>query len=93
MCLVMVYRKETRDADSRELMLADAARIECGEREVLVSDLFGQSRRVEGRVRTIDLINNEVIIEQQGSVAPEGVSGSERGRRSRPRPRRGHAAD
>ena len=64
MCLVVVYVKKRGEPEPGERVFADAAHIECEEGKVVVTSLFGESKNLEGEVRSIDLVNNQVIVER-----------------------------
>jgi predicted RNA-binding protein len=64
MCLVAVYVEQADKSGERRLALSDVAFLECSDHEVRVTDLFGQSETLEGRVRVIDTVKNEVVVEQ-----------------------------
>jgi len=64
MCLVAVY-VEPNPSGERSPALSDVAFIECTDDGVTVTDLLGTSRTFEARVRTIDLVRNEVILERK----------------------------
>jgi predicted RNA-binding protein len=66
MCLVAVYIKQPDKSGERRLALSDAAFVECSDDGVTVTDLLGQSETFEARVRTIDLVKNEVVLEPRG---------------------------
>ena len=67
MCLVAVYVKQPDSPEERRLVFSEAAFIECGENEVIVRDLLGQSEKLKARVRAIDLLKNEILLEQDRS--------------------------
>jgi predicted RNA-binding protein len=64
MCLVAVYVEQADKSGERRLALSDVAFLECSDHEVRVTDLFGQSETLEGRVRLIDTVKNEVVVER-----------------------------
>ena len=55
MCLSNVYENSV---ESKNLILANVQRIDCKEGFVLLTDLFERQTRVEGRLLTIDLVEN-----------------------------------
>lgn len=59
MCLSNVYENSV---ESRNLILANVQRIDCKEGFVLLTDLFERQTRVEGRLATIDLVENTAVI-------------------------------
>ena len=65
MCLVAVYIEQPDRSKERKLALSDVAFVECSDDGVTVTDLLGGSKTFEGRVRTIDLVKNEVVVEQR----------------------------
>jgi predicted RNA-binding protein len=73
MCLVAVYVKEPGGSGDRRLSVSDAAFVECGEQQVTVSDLLGRSEAFDARVRVIDLVKNEVVLEQTGPQMGAGA--------------------
>jgi predicted RNA-binding protein len=64
MCLVAVYVRTPGKSESGELALADIAHIECRQGAVVLSDLLGQSKILRARLRTVDFLNNEVVLEK-----------------------------
>jgi len=64
MCLVAVYVRTRGKSESGELALADVAHIECRQGAVVLSDLLGQSKTLKAQLRTVDFLNNEVILEE-----------------------------
>lgn len=64
MCLVVVYVKEREQSEPAERVFDDAAHIECRDGKVVVTGLFGESKSLEAEVRSIDLVNNQVILER-----------------------------
>ena len=60
MCLSNVYR-----ASDRELIMELAAQIRQEAGYVTVRDLFGASKRIPGSVASVDLENNEVLMNAQ----------------------------
>ena len=66
MCLVAVYIEEADRSGERRLALSDIAFVECADDGVKVTDLFGRSETLEARVRTIDLVRNEIVLEERG---------------------------
>jgi predicted RNA-binding protein len=64
MCLVAVYIEQPNRSGERTLALADVALVECADDAVTVTDLLGRSKTFEARVRTIDLVKNQVVLEQ-----------------------------
>jgi len=65
MCLVAVYVEQSNGSGERRLALSDVALVECSDDGVKATDLFGQSETLEARVRTIDLVKNEIILERK----------------------------
>lgn len=59
MCLSNVYENSV---ESKNLILANVQRIDCKEGFVLLTDLFERQTRVEGRLATIDLVENTAVI-------------------------------
>jgi len=59
MCLSNVYENSV---ESKNLILANVQRIDCKEGFVLLTDLFERQTRVEGRLLTIDLVENAAVI-------------------------------
>jgi predicted RNA-binding protein len=66
MCLVAVYIEQPSRSGERRLAISDVAFVECSDDGVTVTDLLGGSKTFEARVRTIDLVKNEVVLEQRG---------------------------
>jgi predicted RNA-binding protein len=65
MCLVAVYVEQPARSGERSLALSDVALVECSDGGVTVTDLLGRSKSFQARVRTIDLVKNEVVLEQR----------------------------
>jgi|GEM_PF-2642343 len=65
MCLVAVYIEQLDGSGEQRLALSDVAFVECSDDEVKATDLFGRSETLEARVRTIDLVKNEIILERK----------------------------
>ena len=65
MCLVAVYIQQPEKSGERRLALSDVAFLECADNRVMVRDLFGRSETFEARVRAIDLMKNEIVLEQR----------------------------
>ena len=59
MCLSNVYENSV---ESKNLILANVQRIDCKEGFVLLTDLFERQTRVEGRLLTIDRVENAAVI-------------------------------
>jgi len=71
MCLVKVYVKEPGQSDLGEPAFSDVARIEYKDDKIVVIGLFGESKSLNAEVRTIDFVENRVIIERQfPDIAP-----------------------
>jgi len=64
MCLVAVYTQPAGSPGRRTLVLSDVAFIECSDDRARVTDLFGRSETLQARVRFIDTMKNEVVLEQ-----------------------------
>ncbi len=65
MCLSTVYM-HTNDADQE--IMRDVARVEAEGRGVWLINLLGEKRFVEGTVRTIDLIDDHLVVLQPPSA-------------------------
>jgi predicted RNA-binding protein len=65
MCLVAVYIEQPDRSGERRLALSDVALVECADNGVRVTDFFGRSETFAARVRTVDLVKNEVVLEQR----------------------------
>lgn len=57
MCLATIYR----DTDN-SVVMENTARIKIVENRVVLQDLFGTQKSIEGCVKTIDLENNTVVL-------------------------------
>ena len=68
MCLSNVYENSV---ESKNLILANVQRIDCKEGFVLLTDLFERQTRVEGRLLTIDLVENTAVIVKDSSAVAE----------------------
>ncbi len=73
MCLVAVYLQGSNEPVTTEPVLTDIAHLEAGDGEVLVQELFGQPHTLRGRVRSIDFLENTVVIETSEDEA--GIEG------------------
>ena len=61
MCLSNVYH----DSISEEnLILGNVQRIDCGDDEVVLTDLMGREVVVEGRLIYVDLIENRAVVQK-----------------------------
>jgi len=65
MCLVAVYVEQPDRSGERKLAVSDVALVDCSDDGVTVTDLLGRSERFQARVRTVDLVKNEVVLEQR----------------------------
>jgi len=66
MCLVAVYIEQPDRSGERKLALSDVAFVKCAADGVRATDLLGRSETFAARVRTIDLVKNEIVLEQSG---------------------------
>ncbi len=60
MCLSNIYR-----ASDKKLLMDNTARIEVKDGVVILRDLFGQVLKVKGSIASVDLENNEVILQTE----------------------------
>ena len=60
MCLSNVYR-----ASDKELLMDNTARIEVKDGVIILRDLFGRVLKITGHIASVDLENNEVILQTQ----------------------------
>ena len=60
MCLSNIYR-----ASDKKLLMDNTARIEVKDGVVILRDLFGQVLKVTGSIASVDLENNEVILQTE----------------------------
>ena len=61
MCLSNVYQ----DSISEEnLILGNVQRIDCGDDEVVLTDLLGREVVIEGRLLFVDLVENRAVIQK-----------------------------
>ncbi len=58
MCLSNIYR-----ASDRKLLMDNTARIEVKDGTVILRDLFGRVLKISGSIASVDLENNEVILQ------------------------------
>jgi len=65
MCLVAVYTQPPDNSGERKLALPDVAFVECSGGRVRVTDLFGRTETLHARVRLIDMVKNEVVLERE----------------------------
>ena len=68
MCLSNVYR-----ASDNTLLMDNTARIEVKDGTVILRDLFGQVRRFPGRIASVDLEKNIVILQEEDCMKEEDV--------------------
>lgn len=57
MCLSDVYTEDTH-----ELLMTNTSRIRTEGGTIILTDLFGDTRRIEGELVSVDLEANEVVI-------------------------------
>ena len=61
MCLSNVYQ----DSISEEnLILGNVQRIDCGDDEVVLTDLLGREVVIEGRLLFVDLVENRAVVQK-----------------------------
>ena len=60
MCLSNIYR-----ASDKKLLMDNTAKIEVKDGVVILRDLFGQVLKVTGSIASVDLENNEVILQTE----------------------------
>ncbi|MBR6703974.1 MAG: CooT family nickel-binding protein [Lachnospiraceae bacterium] len=58
MCLSNIYR-----ASDRKLLMDNTAKIEVKDGVVILRDLFGRILKISGSIASVDLENNEVILQ------------------------------
>lgn len=63
MCLVDVRVQQSDGSLDEDPLFEDVARIECDNDQLHVTELFGQSRTISGSIRSIDLVQNVIVIE------------------------------
>ena len=73
MCLVAVYLQGSNESLTKEPVLTDIAQLEARDGEVLVRELFGQPHTLRGSVRSIDFLENTVVVETSEDEA--GIGG------------------
>ncbi len=72
MCLVAVYLQQPDGAIPADPAFNDVARLECKEGEVIITCFLGKPQSIRGRVRSVDLVDDRVIIEAEGSETGRG---------------------
>lgn len=60
MCLSNIYR-----ASDRKLLMDNTAKIEVRDGVVILRDLFGRILKISGSIASVDLENNEVILQTE----------------------------
>ncbi|MBR6703981.1 MAG: CooT family nickel-binding protein [Lachnospiraceae bacterium] len=60
MCLSNIYR-----ASDRKLLMDNTAKIEVKDGVVILRDLFGRILKISGSIASVDLENNEVILQTE----------------------------
>lgn len=60
MCLSNIYR-----ASDRKLLMDNTAKIEVKDGVVILRDLFGRVLKISGSIASVDLENNEVILQTE----------------------------
>ena len=60
MCLSNIYR-----ASDRKLLMDNTAKIEVKDGVVILRDLFGRILQISGSIASVDLENNEVILQTE----------------------------
>jgi predicted RNA-binding protein len=60
MCLAKVYLKEK---GKKELVLDSVAFVKIGDRQILLSTLFGEQKEIEASIKEIDFENSSIILE------------------------------
>ncbi len=63
MCLVAVHIQQPDGAVAEEPRFNDVARINCGDGQLTVTELFGASETIAGHIQSIDLVQNVIVIE------------------------------
>lgn len=63
MCLARVKLLEGRRGESE--LMGDVARIEPTENGLVVTGLMGETRTIEGTLRSIDFMESVVVVEQR----------------------------
>lgn len=72
MCLVAVYLRGSNESVTKEPVFTDIAQLQARDGEVVVQELFGQPHTLRGSVRTIDFLQNTVVIETREDEAAIG---------------------
>lgn len=63
MCLVAVHIQQPDGSLEEKPRFEDVARIKCNDGELTISELFGASETIAGRIQRIDLVQNVIVIE------------------------------
>jgi predicted RNA-binding protein len=66
MCLVAVHLQRGDGTISPEPAFEEVARIECREGHLVIQRMLDRPEVVRGRIRSVDLIRNEVVVEVEG---------------------------
>ena len=61
MCLAKVYLREKGE---KELLLESVAFVEIGEKQILLSTIFGEQKEIEASIKEIDFEKSSVILER-----------------------------
>ncbi len=72
MCLVAVYLQQSDGQVAAEPAFDDVARLECKQGEVIITPLMERPQVVRGQVRSVDLLDNVVVIQADAGEASDG---------------------
>ena len=61
MCLAKVYLREKGE---KELLLESVAFVEIGEKQILLSTIFGEQKEIEASIKEIDFEKSSIILER-----------------------------
>ena len=59
MCLAKVYLKANGD---KELLLESVAFVKSGEKQLLISTIFGEQKEIEASIREIDFLTHSILL-------------------------------
>jgi len=64
MCMANAYLKRGTE---KALILEDVAAIRCEGDELYLKPLFGEEKRIKGKIREIDFLDSRILFEQEST--------------------------
>ncbi|MCF7890084.1 CooT family nickel-binding protein [Candidatus Bipolaricaulota bacterium] len=62
MCLSKVFREKNED---EELLLEEISSVEVEDGKLLFTTIMGEEKRIEGTIKSIDFMDNRILMEKQ----------------------------